>query len=244
VPLVARDGAPGVIPRAYLPVLANDGAPLPPPDTRYDAPEVFYTGDTSADRIYLTFDDCYSPSLVSPAMDTAEAGGARLTFFPVGSVIPQHPDLWRNVLDRGHAIENHTYTHPALSTLSDSQIRDQLVSHIQALQNAVGSGYQEKFIRPPYGDGIFNYDARIPAIAADLGLKVAMWTADSNGWRLAPRTDQDAIDYVISNVMQHFGRGSIILQHVLGDDVLALPSIVARANDLGYECVTLRAGIK
>lgn len=229
--------------------LAADGAaqpppPPPPPDDRYNAPAVFSHGDRGRNRIYFTFDDCYYPSLVSQAMDIAEAGGARLTFFPVGTVIPQHPDLWRDVLARGHAIENHTWDHHFLSTLSDSDIRSELLHQQEVVRDAVGTGYTETFIRPPGGDGIFNYQQRIPDIATSLGMKVCMWSSDSNGWKIYPRQDPAAIDYIVANAMADFGPGSIVLQHVLANDIAALPRLVAEANKRGLQAVTIPAGIK
>jgi len=228
--------------------LAADGSPPqpppPPPDDRYNAPAVFSHGDRNGNRIYLTFDDCYYPSLVSQAMDIAEAGGARLTFFPVGTVIPQHPDLWRDVLARGHAIENHTWDHHFLSTLSNSDIWSEMAHHQEAVRDAVGTGYTEAFVRPPGGDGIFNYQQRIPDIAASLGMKVCMWSSDSSGWKIYPRQDPAAIDYIVSNAMADFGPGSIVLQHVLANDIAALPRLVAEANKRGLKAVTIPTGIR
>jgi peptidoglycan/xylan/chitin deacetylase (PgdA/CDA1 family) len=228
--------------------LAADGEvpppPPPPPDDRYEVPAVFSHGDRNGDRIYLTFDDCYSPSLVAQAMDIAEAGGARLTFFPVGTVLGQNPDLWRDVLARGHAIEDHTWDHTLLSGLSDSDVWSEMAHHMEALRAVVGSDYQEQFIRPPGGAGIFDYQQRIPDIAMSLGMKVCMWSVDSNGWRIYPRQDADAISYIVSNVMQDFGPGSIVLQHVLANDVAALPQLVDEADRRGLKAVTLSAGIK
>lgn len=229
--------------------LAADGSappppPPPPPDDRYDAPAVFSHGDRNGNRIYLTFDDCYYPALVSQAMDIAEAGEARLTFFPVGTVIPQHPDLWRDVLARGHAIENHTWDHHFLSQLTDSDIWSEMAHHQEVLRDAVGTGYTETFVRPPGGDGIFNYQQRIPNIAASLGMKVCMWSSDSNGWKIYPRQDAAAIDYIVANAMTDFGPGSIVLQHVLANDIAALPRLIAEVNKRGLEAVTIPTGIK
>ncbi|HKS92944.1 MAG TPA: polysaccharide deacetylase family protein, partial [Tepidiformaceae bacterium] len=148
------------------------------------------------------------------------------------------------VLARGHAIEDHTWDHHFLSTLSDSDIRSELVHHEQAVRDAVGNDYTETFMRPPGGDGIFNYQQRIPDIAASLGMKVCMWSSDSNGWKIYPRQDPAAIDYIVANAMADFGPGSIVLQHVLANDIAALPRLVAEANKRGLEAVTIPTGIK
>jgi len=196
---------------------------------------VFYEGDRGRPAIYLTFDDCYSLSLVSQAMAIAESSGARLTFLPVGTMVQSAADFWRSVVARGHAIEDHTWTHPRLSRLTTDQITREVLSQADAVEAAVGDGYRPKFLRPPYGDGVAPLDTRIPAIAANLDMKVAMWSADSNGWKVNPRTDQAAIDFVLSNVFMNFFPGTIVLQHAIavripGDDVLELRRPDARRD--------------
>lgn len=234
--------------RATVAGLAADGRmtppPPPPPDNRYVVPGVFYNGDRAGGRIYLTFDDCHILALIPRAMDIAEGAGARLTFFPVGTALAQEPDLWREVLRRGHGIENHTWSHQYFSDISDAAIRDEIAGHVQALRSVAGNDYAAHFLRPPGGAGIFDYQPRIPAIAAEFGLKVCMWSADSNGWRYAPREDPDAIQAIIANVMDDFRPGSIVLQHMLGSDVAVLPYLVDQANRLGLKAVTLASGLR
>ncbi len=235
--------------RARMPELAADGkalpAPPPPPvsDTRFDAPPVFYRGDTTKNLVYLTFDDCSSAALVESAMSIAEQAGARLTFFPVARYLGSNPALWRSVAARGHGIENHTYSHSLLSRLSDSEIRAEIISARDALAQVLGRDARQRFLRPPCGDGIFNYDARIPRIAGELGYKVAMWNSDSNGWRVYPRTDAPAVSTTVANVLRNLGQGSIVIQHVIPVDVLALSQVLAECAHQGYICVPLQEGI-
>lgn len=207
------------------------------------APTVFYSGDRQRNAIYLTMDDCWSTDEVARAMDVSEAGRARMTFFPIGTAVADSPAFWKTVVERGHAIENHTLDHAYLSKLTTAQIEAELVAQSDVVAAVVGGGYRPRFMRPPAGDGIFNYDPRLPEVATKLGLKIAMWSSDSNGWRVYPRTDQAAIDYVLANVFANFSPGTIVIQHALKVDTLALPAIVAEANRLGYTCLTIREGI-
>jgi len=233
--------------RARMPAIAADGkAPPPPPpvaDSRFNAPPVFYRGDTTKNLVYLTFDDCSSPSLVESAMGVAERAGARLTFFPAGKFLGSNPALWRSVAERGHGIENHTYSHSFLSRLTEAQIRAEITSARDALAQVLGREAGQRFVRPPGGDGIYNYDARIPRIAGELGYKVAMWNSDSNGWRVYPRTDAAAVNATAANVIRNLGPGSVVIQHVISVDVLALGQVLAECARRGYACVRLQEGI-
>lgn len=236
--------------RARMPAIAADGkAPPPPPppppvtETRFNAPSVFYRGDTARNLVYLTFDDCSSPSLVESAMGVAERAGARLTFFPAGKFLASNPALWVAAMDRGHGVENHTYSHSFLSRLTEAQIRAEITNARDALAQVLGRDAGQRFLRPPGGDGIYNYDARIPRIAGELGYKIAMWNSDSNGWRVYPRTDTAAVNSTSANVIRNLGPGSVVIQHVISVDVLALSQVLAECERRGYACVRLQEGI-
>lgn len=206
------------------------------------AGDVFSTGDREADRIYLTIDDCWSPSLVGQALEHADRAGAHLTFFPVGSLLGRDATLWREVLDRGHAIENHTQTHRYLTTLNEGQMRNEIQRPRATVEELSGGAYRQRFLRPPGGSG--SRSTLVRSVAADLGLKIAMWSSDSNGWRMYPRADSGAVQFVLNNVFRHFWRGTIIIQHAVPADVLALSEILAEAQRRGFACLSLPEGIE
>lgn len=205
---------------------------------KFSAGEVVWRGDRSLPYVYLNFDDAYDANLVRQILDIAREAKVRVNFFPVGSVLQNNRQLWQQVVAEGHAIENHTYSHLALSKLSEDDIRLQIIAQQEAARTALGNpGYRQHFLRPPYGDGIFNYDQRIVKIAADLGLKIAMWSIDSNGWKYK---DQQT---VLSNVLSNLENGSIILQHTNSADIAALPEIIAQIKSRGLIPLTLADGI-
>ena len=156
--------------------------------------------------------------------------------------VPKWSVRWTSPKAVGRA-QRHTLDHAYLSKLTTAQIEAELIAQAELVEASVGGGYRPRFMRPPAGDGIFNFDPRLPEVATRLGLKIAMWNSDSNGWRVYPRTDQAAIDYVLSNVFANFSPGTIVIQHALPVDTLALPVIVAEANRRGYVCLTIREGI-
>ncbi|GAB4328393.1 MAG: hypothetical protein Kow0010_12300 [Dehalococcoidia bacterium] len=215
--------------------------PAPQPDVRFDAPATFNMGDPEADRVYLTIDDCWSPSLVSQALEKADRAGAHLTFFPVGTVVERDRSLWREVLERGHAVENHTRTHRSLTALDDRELRDEITSPRATIEDLSDGRYRQCFLRPPGGSG--GKDARVVAAAKNLGFKVALWSADSNGWRVYPRADTGAVEFVLDNVFRHFRRGAIVIQHAVPADIAALAEILAEAGRRGFECASLPEGI-
>lgn len=198
-------------------------------------------GDPEERRVYLTIDDCWSPSLVGQALEKADRAGAHLTFFPVGSIVERDRSLWRETLARGHAIENHTQTHRYLTGLNDLELRDELIVPRATVEELSDGTYRQRFVRPPGGSG--GKSARVVSTARELGFKVALWSSDSNGWRVYPRADSGAVQFVLENVFRHFRGGAIVIQHAVPADVLALSEIIAEAGRQGFDCLSLPEGI-
>ncbi len=220
--------------------------PVPTEIIKVSTSEIVWSGDKRQPYVYLTVDDCYDPKMVVKAMNTAEKAGIKLTFFPIGTNVARNPGLFKEVYLRGHAIENHTYTHEWLDNKSASNIEYQILKQHEAVQNAIGKPYKQHFLRPPGGAGVFKTEHPWPLLwqtAQNLGYKIAMWTADSNGWRMYPQTGRAAINYIMQNVNDYFFRGSIVLQHALPDDMIALPMIISEAQKKGWKPITMPQGI-
>ncbi|MEK9178737.1 MAG: hypothetical protein AAB801_03070, partial [Patescibacteria group bacterium] len=104
--------------------------------------------------------------------------------------------------------------------------------------------YTQHFLRPPGGAGIFNYDSRIPVIAEQEGLKVAMWTADSNGYKVYNRTDAEAQRYVMQSIRAGLGNGAIVLQHGVASDMAVFERLIDEVIARSLNPITLSAGIR
>ncbi|MEU0529891.1 polysaccharide deacetylase family protein [Amycolatopsis tolypomycina] len=127
------------------------------------------------DTVALTFDDGPYPE-TTPAL-LAALGGTRATFFLWGEHAAAHPDLVRAIAAAGHAIGNHTWTHPHLTTLADPAARDQEVRRTQDLLTRL-TGIRPALFRPPYGDT----DASVAATLAAHELTEVLWTVDTRDW--------------------------------------------------------------
>ena len=126
------------------------------------------------DTVALTFDDGPYPE-TTPAL-LAALGGTRATFFLWGEHAAAHPDLVRAIAAAGHAIGNHTWTHPQLTTLSPAA-RDQEVRRTQDLLTRL-TGLRPALFRPPYGDT----DASVARTLAAHELTEVLWSVDTRDW--------------------------------------------------------------
>lgn len=211
--------------------------------TKYNAPDIFRMGDKTQPYVYLTIDDCWLPSQVELVLDIAKKYGVHFTFFPVGTMLTRSPELWRRAANEGHAIQNHTQTHRRLNLLSEEEIRWEITTQQKTLERVLDAPYKQQFLRPPWGAGIFVPDPRIPRIVKELGYKIAMWSADSQGWRFYPRTDEEALSNIRDNVIKNLFNGVVVLEHGVPCDIQTLPAIITEVKSQNLKCISLAEGV-
>jgi len=162
-----------------------------------------FIGKTAPSReIALTYDDGPNDPYTFQLLDLLARFNARATFFMIGKYVDRRPDIARAVADAGHAIANHTYTHPNLILQSRWQVEDEIQRCERALDDAVGTRHVPLF-RPPFG-------GRRPVtlrIVREAGLEPIMWNVTGFDWRGLPA------DYIKHNVDSHFRDGAVILLH-------------------------------
>ncbi|MER6010918.1 polysaccharide deacetylase family protein [Streptomyces bluensis] len=155
----------------------------------------------------LTFDD--GPSGNTPALLGAlQRNGLRATMFNEGRYADAYPAQVKAQVAAGMWVGNHSYTHPHLPQLGQSQIDSEISRTQQAI--AVAGGGTPKLFRPPYGET----NSTVRTVAAKYGLTEIIWDVDSGDWNGA---STDAI-------VQAAGRltnGQTILMHDWAANTLA-----------------------
>jgi peptidoglycan/xylan/chitin deacetylase (PgdA/CDA1 family) len=184
-------------------------------------------GDLTQAKVALTFDD--GPGRhTARLLEVLAAQDVRATFFLVGREVLAHPDLARAQAAAGHAIGNHSFTHPDLTTLDAAHLADEIDRTSDAI--AAATGVRPTLARPPYG-------ATDPAVAAALGergLVEVLWDVDTGDWK-----GQDAAT-TARNALSGADDGAVILMHdTLEATVDAVPAIVDGLRERGFTFVTV-----
>lgn len=185
-------------------------------------------------RAAITIDDGPRPFFVSKALDIFDRYQVKVTFFNVGRQVASYPQLTAECARRGHEVENHTYGHPRLTSLSDLRIRSE-VERTNTLIEAQ-TGRQPTFLRPPYG----SYNQHVRTVAKALGMSLALWTIDPYDWQGSATAQRTA-----SRVLSKLRPEAVILIHESKVTLAALPTILDGLKARGYQLVTLselRAG--
>ncbi|WP_083750870.1 polysaccharide deacetylase family protein [Kribbella sp. ALI-6-A] len=194
---------------------AGQAAAAPPP-----APAL------PAKYVVLTFDDGPDPRYTPQILDILDRYGAKATFFVVGAEVKRHPELARRLHERGHSVQNHTWSHANLSKLSWSAFERQVKNTDAQIQ--ARTGLAPGCLRPPYGARNGLVDRR----AAALGKQVVLWDIDSRDWT---RPGVAAIERRVPATVRN---GSVILFHDGGGDraqtIAALPKILKTLTASGF----------
>jgi peptidoglycan/xylan/chitin deacetylase (PgdA/CDA1 family) len=159
------------------------------------------------DLLALTVDDGVNTDVVRAYTQFAKDTGIRLTYFVNGtySSWTDNLDLLRPLVESGQIqLGNHTFSHPDLTTLTATQVADELTHNDRFLKTTFGVDATPYF-RPPYGA----YNAAVNAVAADLGYNVTtLWNGSL--------ADSDLIteDYIVQMANQYFTPQTIVIGHL------------------------------
>lgn len=187
-------------------------------------------------QLSLTYDDGPNDPHTPRLLEVLAKHGVQATFFLIGRYVQQRPGIVREIVNAGHSVGNHTFTHPLLIFKSAAEIRQELAECSHAIADAAGE--KTVLFRPPFG-------GRRPAvlrIARELGLQSVMWNVTGYDWNVppAPRIEE--------TVSKQIRGGDVILLHdgghkQMGADrsqtVIATDRLIARYKADGYEFVTV-----
>ncbi len=179
--------------------------------------------------IALTFDDGPWPKTTNEILYILNKNNIKATFFFIGRNVQSFPDLAKLVAEHGHAVGNHSWSHPyhQHSTATAAQQIDRTTELIYKL-----TGIKTTMFRPPGGyltNGLVAY-------AHSKNYVNVMWSADSMDYAVSSST-------LLRNVMNQSSPGGIVLMHDGGGNrmgtVNALPEMINQLRQQGYKFVTV-----
>ncbi|MBO9515042.1 MAG: polysaccharide deacetylase family protein [Variovorax sp.] len=218
--------AAGLTPRSSL---------LGPNVTRLPAPAA------ARREIAITIDDGPDPEVTPQVLDLLDAHGQRATFFCIAERVLAHPELARQIVGRGHSIQNHTARHRHDFSLLGPRGFAREIERAQKVLHEV-TGQRPTCFRAPAG-------LRNPFLAPvlhRLGLSLVSWTRRGFDTR-----ERDAAT-VLGRLANELAAGDILLLHdghaartLQGRPVIleVLPALLARVRAEGLRAVTLPEGL-
>ncbi|XJS10403.1 polysaccharide deacetylase family protein [Aerococcaceae bacterium WGS1372] len=176
-------------------------------------------------KVSLTFDDGPNMEYTPQILDILGKYNIKATFFVYGAYVDEYPDMAQRIVDEGHILGNHSYSHPNFSEISDEEVIQQIEWTQESIYDA--TGYEAFLYRMPFGAG----GPRVVNLLSDY--TSIIWNLDSLDWHL-----QDA-DAIYENVMANMSNDALILMHDTGQyTVDAVARFVPELLEKGYEFVS------
>ncbi|CAB4243157.1 Polysaccharide deacetylase family protein [Methylacidimicrobium sp. AP8] len=156
----------------------------------------------AGELVVLTFDDGPDPEVTPKILDLLEEHGAKASFFCVGEQAQRHPEILREIVRRGHSVENHSFRHSNFFAFSSLGALRREIRRAQSVL-AEGAGTPPRFFRAPMG---FRNPFLAPALAR-AGLRYVSWTR--RGFDTVCRTPE----VILRRLIRNLAAGDILLLH-------------------------------
>lgn len=185
--------------------------------------------ETNQKVVALTFDDGPTQN-VNEILPLLEKYNVKTTFFLIGQDIEKHPEQAKQIVEAGHQVGNHTYSHHRMVLKSPSFIKEEIEKTDELIRDA---GYEDEIdFRPPNSKklvGLPYYLNKVKKETITMNLEPDTFYSDS----------EDRIHYVIENITP----GSIILMHPMYEDIdkvlKEIEGVIQGLQDEGYTFVTV-----
>ena len=204
-------------------------------DTETPVKGIFDDRPPSADNpvIALTFDDGPSGTLTPQLLDTLKDKEVKATFFLLGSQIDANdPAIIKRMVDEGHEIANHSYTHSRFIDISEDMVKKEIEDTNNTIFQA--AGVYPTCVRPPTGA----QNDKILAIAESFNLPVVNWSYQSCPEDWLPE-NQDSVK-IANYVIENGANGHIVLLHDIHEwTVNSIPSMIDGLREKGFRFATI-----
>lgn len=194
---------------------------------------IFLNGPRNRREVALTFDDGPETNYTPRILSILSRHRVRAAFFCLGQHVAAYPNVLRQIVNQGHIVGNHSWSHADLSKVTVEEVRSEIRQTNQAIRNL--TGLTPLYLRPPFG-AISDQEVQT---VREFGMKIILWDTDSLDWSGITR------DEIVQNVVSQVKPGSIILMHNfmgakgLENTIQALPVIITRLRNMGYRFVSL-----
>ena len=191
-------------------------------------------GDPALASVALVFNVGAGFEPATDILDTLGDKHLHATFFVMGWWADRHPDVLRQIADGGHEIASHGHSIFDLTQATDAQVRADLENADASISAVTG-----RTTRPLWSPSAGYRDARVRAIAANLGYRPIVWSVDSGDW-----TTEATPESVFSHIVNGASNGAIIVLHFDSprsetSTAQVLPAAIDALRDQGYQLMTI-----
>ena len=178
-------------------------------------------------KVYLTFDEGYENGYTASILDTLKEKNVKAVFFVTYDYANKNPDLVKRMIDEGHTVGNHSYSHPSMP----SETTEEMKNEVLKLHNYIKDNfdYEMTLFRFPRGE----YSTKSLAVVRDCGYKSVFWSFAYVDWKTDSQPQKAAS---LEKVVNGAHNGAIYLLHAVSHTNNAiLGDVIDGVRALGYE---------
>lgn len=188
----------------------------------------YYLGNSQEKVIYLTFDCGYENGNTQYILKALKKHKAKGTFFVVGHFLESSPDLVKQMLAEGHAVGNHTYHHPDMSSIATMESFQKELDDNAALFKQITGEEMSKYYRPPQG----KYSTVNLKMAKELGYYTFFWSLAYVDWY---EDQQPSHEEAFAKLTGRIHPGAIVLLHSTSKtNGEILDELLTKWENMGY----------
>lgn len=198
----------------------------------YDA---LYCVPTDEKVVYITFDAGFENGNTEKILDALKKHNAKAAFFLVGNYFETQPELVQRMVEEGHTVGNHTYSHPDMSAISDMESFKSELERTEALYKDITGEEMPKLYRPPQG----KFCESNLKMAQELGYSTVFWSLAYVDWY---ENDQPSHEEAFSKLVPRIHPGAVVLLHSTSStNAEILDELLTKWEEAGYTFGDLEA---
>lgn len=187
----------------------------------------YFHGDLGKKELYITFDAGYENGYTPQILETLKKHGATAAFFVVGPYIEENPEIIQQMVEDGHIVGNHSYSHPDMRYKSREEFVRELEKTAAVFKEVTGRD-MPKFYRPPQGK--FSTDNL--RWAQREGYTTVLWSSAYVDWNT---DDQPSHAYAYEKIDQRTFDGAVFLLHSTSStNAEILDKQLTKWEEMGY----------
>lgn len=184
--------------------------------------------DSACNELTFTCNVDWGEDIIPEMLKILDEKDIKITFFVSGKWAKNNPYLLRKMYISGHEIQNHGYRHKLCSKISSKEVKEEILSTEDAINNLIG--IKTTVFAPPAGD----YDKKTVELCREMGYLLSLWSSDTIDWK-----EGSTSNIITERILQKPLKGAIILMHPKEETVKALPKLIDEIQNQGIKIVSL-----
>jgi peptidoglycan-N-acetylglucosamine deacetylase len=189
---------------------------------------VIYKGHPDKPMVSFIINVAWGNEYLSEILATLKRHHVSATFFLEGRWVQKNPELAKMIVDAGHEVGNHSYSHPNMKVISAGKIEEEISKTNEVIKATTGKEVQ--WFAPPSG----SYRDEVVRIAANHKMGTIMWSVDTIDWQ------KPTPDVLVNRVLGKVHNGAIILMHPTASTAQSLDRLITeiKAKKLQINTIT------